>query len=603
MGSMANRGNLHLLVVFLTVAAVTVACVILVWWMGMRVARLNAHVVQTSQSQVKLVGLMGALSDSEATQRGYLLTLDERYLEPYRESVGSVHSRLGELSADVRAGLMNANQVDQIDQLAQTRLAWLERTIEIRRTDGLDAAIAHIKQDTGRQTMEQLRVIITQMARESVAHYNTLASDRDVANILRTLSAVGGALVILLFMSWAFVRLSQDLRQRERAKQDLESNQRRLDGIVSSAMDAIISIDEKQNVVLFNAAAERVFLCPAGDAMGKPIDQFIPARFRASHREHVRHFGQTGETTRAMGSAHMNLSGVRANGEEFPIDASISKVQIGDQRIFTVILRDITQRKRSEYELRRLYAELERRVEERTSELAAANRELEAFGYSVSHDLRAPLRHITGFIELLDKHASESLDEKSRRYIRTIGESSRRMGDLIDDLLSLSRIGRTALSEVDVDLRQLVDDCIAQLASETSGRNINFNIGDLPHVQADPTLLRNVMLNLLGNAVKYTRPRDPANVEVACRRESGEFICFVRDNGVGFDMQFVDKLFGVFQRLHRSQEFEGTGIGLASVRRIIQRHGGRTWAEGEPDKGATVYFTLPDRGMEHELTA
>jgi len=232
-------------------------------------------------------------------------------------------------------------------------------------------------------------------------------------------------------------------------------------------------------------------------------------------------------------------------------------------------------------------------VQAANQQLRAANGELEAFSYSVSHDLRAPLRHIDGFADLLGNHANAVLDDKGRRYLKTISDSAKRMGALIDDLLVFSRIGRAEMRRTNVDLNALADEVIEELRVETDGRNVVWKRQDLPLVEGDPALLRQVWVNLFSNAVKYTRPRDPAVIEIGCMQASGENTIFVRDNGVGFEMAYVGKLFGVFQRLHRGDEFEGTGIGLANVRRIISRHGGRTWAEGKPGEGATFYFSLP----------
>jgi signal transduction histidine kinase len=236
---------------------------------------------------------------------------------------------------------------------------------------------------------------------------------------------------------------------------------------------------------------------------------------------------------------------------------------------------------------------LERRVRERTLELEAANKELEAFSYSVSHDLRTPLRHIDGFSEMLNKSAKAILSEKDSQYLNLISDSTRQMNRLIDDLLDFSRTNRAEMRRIEIDLQELIEKTIRELQPETEGRNILWKKGPLPMAHADPSLLRQVFSNLLINAIKYSRPRDPAEIEIGYRIEPEETVIFIRDNGVGFDMQYAGKLFGVFQRLHRREEFEGTGIGLANVRRIIARHGGRTWAEGKVDGGATFYFTLP----------
>lgn len=247
--------------------------------------------------------------------------------------------------------------------------------------------------------------------------------------------------------------------------------------------------------------------------------------------------------------------------------------------------REIAERKRAEEEIKKYSERLE-----------AANKELEAFSYSVSHDLRAPLRHIDGFATLLQKHA-DALDEKGRRHLATISESAKQMGRLIDDLLLFSRAGRGELRLATVDLNPIIKGVLAELADDIRGRRIAWEIGALPAVYGDPAMLRQVLANLIANAVKYTRPREQAKIEIGALPPgaAGEVVIFVRDNGVGFDMQYAHKLFGVFQRLHGASEFEGTGIGLANARRIIQRHGGRVWAEAEPDKGATFYFALPER--------
>jgi PAS domain S-box-containing protein len=252
--------------------------------------------------------------------------------------------------------------------------------------------------------------------------------------------------------------------------------------------------------------------------------------------------------------------------------------------------RDITERKLAHEKIEKLNAELQTH----TRQLEETNKELEAFSYSVSHDLRAPLRHIDGFVKMLIKQAGPQLDDRGKRYLDIIADSAQRMGALIDDLLVFSRMSRAELRRDRVSTDSLVHEAVEGLQTDINGRQISWKIDALPEVDADPAMLQQVWVNLISNAVKYTRPRDPAKIEIGCADSgNGEYVFFVHDNGVGFDMQYAHKLFGVFQRLHRAEEFEGTGIGLANVSRIVHRHGGRVWAEGRPDDGATFYFSLP----------
>ena len=277
-------------------------------------------------------------------------------------------------------------------------------------------------------------------------------------------------------------------------------------------------------------------------------------------------------------------------------DYTVRSKAVGDDEVgvlaeaFDEMLSEIQRR---EKEVQQLNTGLERRVALRTSELEAANKELEAFSYSVSHDLRAPLRHIDGFVELLTKHSASALDEKGRRYLATISDAARKMGALIDDLLVFSRMGRTEMRRTSVDLGALAKDVVREIRTDAGERRVEWKLGELPTVQGDPAMLRLVLMNLFSNALKYSGPRDPALIEIAAQPKNGEVVVSVRDNGVGFDPTYAHKLFGVFQRLHRATEFEGTGIGLANVRRIVGRHGGKTWAEGVINEGATFYFTLP----------
>lgn len=246
-------------------------------------------------------------------------------------------------------------------------------------------------------------------------------------------------------------------------------------------------------------------------------------------------------------------------------------------------------RRRAERQVEHLNEELTKRL----SQVEAANKELEDFSYSVSHDLRAPVRHISGYLELLDQEALSCLDDKSRHYLEVIGAAARKMGTLIDGLLAFSRLGRAELQKNRVEMDQLVGEVVQEQAALAPGREVEWVIASLPVVVADRVMLHRVVWNLVENALKFSRHKDKARVEIGVRELPGEFAFFVRDNGAGFDMKYKDKLFGLFQRLHGQEEFEGIGVGLAHVQRIALRHGGRVWAEGEVDRGATFWFTLP----------
>lgn len=268
--------------------------------------------------------------------------------------------------------------------------------------------------------------------------------------------------------------------------------------------------------------------------------------------------------------------------------------------LILLAIEDVTARRQAEQQLQTLNEDLERRVAERTAELAASNKELEAFSYSVSHDLRAPLRGIDGFSRILLEEYASQLPPEAQRYLQLVRTHTQQMGRLVDDLLAFSRLGRQSLQKRAVDLKAVVSDAIDDLRAEQEGREIQLKVAELPVCLSDPMLLRQVFINLLSNALKFTRTRNVAVIEVGTRPmdgAAGKHCYFVRDNGVGFDMTYSTKLFGVFQRLHRAEDYEGTGVGLAIVQRIIHRHGGRVWAEGQPDAGATFYFTL--EGNEH----
>ena len=362
-----------------------------------------------------------------------------------------------------------------------------------------------------------------------------------------------------------------------------------LAAIVESSEDAIIGKTLEGIITNWNMGAQKLYGYSTEEAVGQPISMLAPPERKDEIPEILSKIAQ-GEAIE-----HYETRRVSKEGKRLDVSLTVSPIRDPSGKLTgaSAIGRDITERKRAEEEIRRLNEQLEQRVRQRTAQLEEANKELESFSYSVSHDLRAPLRHISGFAELLQKRAAPTLDESSRRYLQMILESTEHAGVLIDSLLSFSRVGRAEMRSTVVDMDRLVREELNALRFEMQERKISWRVGELPQVPGDPSMLRLVLQNLLSNAVKYTRTREQAVIEVGSKTEGDEVFFFVSDNGVGFDVQYVDKLFGVFQRLHRAEEFEGTGIGLANVRRIVSRHGGRIWAEGSVGRGATFYFSLP----------
>jgi PAS domain S-box-containing protein len=360
----------------------------------------------------------------------------------------------------------------------------------------------------------------------------------------------------------------------------LRESREQFRAVTETASDAIISADGQGNIIYFNRAAEHMLGYSAKEALGRPLTLLMPERFQEPHRLGFQRFLAT-KQARIIGKT-LELVARGKDGKEFPIEISVAYWTTTKGDFFTAILRDITTRKEAEEVLTR-----------RTAELEAANDELEAFSYSVSHDLRAPLRHIDGFSNMLRDECGPALNDPGRRYLGVISESVKQMGRLIDDLLAFSKMGRVEMRRTRISMNDLVKEVLGELAGEIKGRNIEWDIHSLPDVWGDRSMLKQVWVNLLSNSVKYTRPRELAKIKIESSKKNDELEICVQDNGAGFDMKYAEKLFGVFQRLHRAEEFEGTGVGLANVRRIVTRHGGQAWAHAKVDEGASFYFTIP----------
>jgi PAS domain S-box-containing protein len=530
---------------------------------------------------------------SVAALQTYFQSGDRKNLDQLATRVSELQRKataLRVLTADNESQL---RRLDQVDQSARRAAILAHDAIQlastIRRDDALRAPI-FVELSAA---LYQLRAQLDPMSAAEQALWRERTADaRSTLHRSAMVMGIGGTVIfswLLLVGGYAGLttsRLKQTAVDRKKADDQFRS-------LLETAPDAMALVAEDGRMMLVNAQTEKLFGYARNELLGRKVEMLVPPRFRVQHPQYRSgYFAQA--KVRPMG-AGLELYGLRKDGSEFPVEISLSPIETDDGRLVSSAIRDITDRQRAEDIVRELNESQQRHA----VQVEAANKELEAFSYSVSHDLRAPLRSIDGFSIALVEDYGGLIDAAGKGLLDRIRAATKRMAQLIDDLLNLARVTRTEMRYELVDLGAMANAVLADLRSEDPERQVECVVGDHVIGHGDPRLLRVVLENLLGNAWKFTMNKPQARIELGMSRQDGAPVYFVRDDGSGFDMAYVDKLFGTFQRLHAATEFPGTGVGLASVRRIIQRHGGRTWAEGAVGKGATFSFTLSEQERGH----
>lgn len=534
-------------------------------------------------------------------ERAYIIIVDENLLKERGEQKAAVKTNMAELRKLTSDNPTQQRYLDRLDDLIPKRLGFEDQVIAAARQTGFASAAQMIATRTGITFWNHISGIFAEMQKEE---YRLLSIDRRQAQTASTATFLllpMGLFLSIAILSLAVFFLNSGMGERIRSLLALRKSEAQLHTIVENLDEGLVVSDLNGRLLQWNRAALKLHGYDSSEQDRRGFTELVDTFELTTLDDSVVPVEEWPLARVLRGDAVHDLElCVRRFGTEwqrvFNFGGTLVHDQNGKPMMAIVTLNDITERKRAESEVLQLNLELEKRVETRTAQLEAANKELEAFSYSVSHDLRAPLRAVDGFSQAVLEDYGPRLPDGGRRYLQTIRESAQRMGVLIDDLLTFSRLSRLPLNKQQINTSRMVRDALEDLKSYRNDRQIDVRFGDLPPCIGDPALLKQVWVNLLSNALKYTRNRAAAVVDIGSRNENGRDVYFVSDNGTGFDMQYAHKLFGVFQRLHRDDEFEGTGVGLAIVQRIVARHGGRVWTKAEPDRGATFFFTLGSQG-------
>ncbi|MFT3735294.1 MAG: CHASE3 domain-containing protein [Rhodocyclaceae bacterium] len=543
-------------------------------WYGIAQLRDNIGWVQHTREVLGGLEKLHALTtDAQNSRRGFMITGEDSYLEPHRLAVRTAGKQLQELNDLLKDNPAQQQRLDQLGSIVNEQLRTGEQAVELRRSKGFVATLQAAQVGRGKEMHDSIRSIVNEMTsvEEALLQERRQRTEQGT-QIVQAIILFGSIIAI------GVTGLAMFVTHRGFVRRKLAETER--DRFFTLSLDLLCIASGDGYFKRVNPAVQEILGWTPEEFLTRPFLDFVHPDDHEATMKEVEKQIVAGKTVLRFENRYLHKNG------SWRI---LSWASVPHENLMYAMARDMTGARETEAQINRLNFDLQARA----IQLETANKELESFSYSVSHDLRAPLRHIHGYVQMLTRESEAQLSDNAKRYLKTIQDAGREMAQLIDDLLSFSRMGRAEMHTKRIDLADIVRAVRQDLDMTTRGRNIEWHIDSLPAVEGDINMLKQVCVNLLDNAVKYSRQRDPAKIEICHSGEQdGMLVFFVRDNGAGFDMRYADKLFGVFQRLHRADEFEGTGIGLANVQRIIARHGGRVWAEGKPDLGATIYFTL-----------
>lgn len=557
-----------------------------------KVKQVNHQIAYNEEVLSKTASLLIDVVKAQSHVRSYIVTGNEQFRDSFQEAQTISRVKLDALRKTFTAGSHRQQEFADISASVHAGLDWFQKVVDARQAKTANAVLNGMV-GHGEKLLNDIYVASYQTENEHRQLIDKLKQESDDVFHLLYLATFTGTFLSLLIFLMVMFRLNFAVSDRNLAEK-LRISALKYQLLFESSRDALMTLSpasrkfisaNQATLQLFRTSSKDEFtaldllnVSPEQQPDGHFSSEMLPEMIEIAMRE---------------GSHFFEWKFQRLDGQPFFADVLLTRMNVGESVLLQATIRDITERKQIENEVKELNQELESRVIKRTMQLEAANKDMESFSYSISHDLRAPLRAINGFSKILKEEYASKLDDEGKRLLNVVGGNAQKMGELIDDILAFSRAGRDEVVHSMIDMKNLTTSVWEELEPDMGNRIVQLDIRDIPPANGDPAMMHQVVFNLLSNAVKFTQHCVDARVEVGCNVGECEAVYYVRDNGAGFDMQYAPKLFGVFQRLHSMDEFVGTGIGLAIVKRIIDKHGGRVWAEGKPNEGATFYFALP----------